>query len=759
MKRWFNLGIKNTVSKSFKDIGGFRLQMNHAKILSLTALLLILFVAFTIRSMPLRWEIPGGTVRLNEFDPYYQFSLTQRMVQQGLLSPYYPTPWINTQQWYPDGLDMSKSLPALPMLTAVLYDIVSFVGVNIDLMTFCAFIPVLMGTLCCLVLYFIGKDFGGRPTGLLAALFLALSPSFLQRTALGFFDTEVCGVMGLLLFMFTFLRAIDPKRTIRSAMIYSLGAALGLIFFIAGWGAAYFAMDLAVLFVFVLLLLKRYTPRLLFSYSIIFGVSLFVTINIPNFSLGYLTAGPVVPVAGMFLLLCLVELLRNKLSARTRLLFVAAVLVALVGSFIALWQFGYLGGIAGKFFTVLDPFSRSAVPLIESVAEHRVTAWGNIYYELGVGVLFFLSGLYFTLKNPTNKNVFLLIFGITSLYFAASMVRLLVIFAPAFSLLVAMGILGTLKPFYTLLKETPRIAVKAKRGLARVSKEYSGIAVFLIFMLVMTNIVFAPQNGGTPRVYGSAYAPLTITSSSLPIAPDQVPEWLEMLSYTSGYLNSSTVVCAWWDYGYWLSILGNVTTLADNATVNGTQIENIGFIFMANETQAMKMLEKYDAEYILVFEVIAITYASDAGGYTAKFAGWGDEGKWQWMARISGQANTRLTEAGFMDSSSNVSSWIDESAFANMTTGEWYADAKSTATIYKLMSWGKQMWCNASGMNYINPDETIAQPTYFKEAFFAGKEHSFSEAYQVSSQTWIVPMVCLFEIDWDAYYTDMNSAT
>ncbi|MBM4400744.1 MAG: hypothetical protein FJ045_02210, partial [Crenarchaeota archaeon] len=84
-------------------------------------MLLILFIAFTIRVLPIRWEIPTGTVRLNEFDPYYQYSLTRHMVQNGLLSPYWPTPWINTQQWYPDGLNMASSLPALPMTAAILY--------------------------------------------------------------------------------------------------------------------------------------------------------------------------------------------------------------------------------------------------------------------------------------------------------------------------------------------------------------------------------------------------------------------------------------------------------------------------------------------------------------------------------------------------------------------------------------------------------------------------------------------------------------
>jgi dolichyl-diphosphooligosaccharide--protein glycosyltransferase len=765
MKRWLELGIKEKLSKEriinvLKGFGRLRLQISHASIMAFSALLLILFIAFTIRVLPLRWEIPTGTVRLSEFDPYYQFSLTRYMVQNGLLSPYWPTPWVNTQQWYPQGLDMGKSLPALPMTTAVLYDIISFLGVNVDLMTFASFMPAIMGAICSLVIYFIGKDLGGKPTGLLAALFLALAPSFLQRTSLGFFDTEVPGVLGLLLFMFMFLRAIDGNRPLSSSLKYSLGAAAALAYFITGWGAAYFIVDLTAFFVFVLLLLKRYSPRLLLSYSITFGVALFVATKVPYVSLSYLTSGPVIPIVGVFLLLCVSEILRHNISARTKVSLITVSIAVLVVGFVGSWQLGYMENIGGKFITVLDPFLRSATPLIESVAEHRISAWGNIYYELGIGILFFLAGLYFTLRNPTNRNVFLLLFGLTSLYFGASMVRLLVIFAPAFSLLAATGILGIMKPFYTLLREAPHIAIKTKRGLARVSKEYSGIAIFLVFILIVTNLAFSPQSGGMPRVYGQAYSPITISAASLPLGgnlAEPAPEWLNMLSWTQNNLQSTTVVCSWWDYGYWLGIMGNVTTLADNATINGTQIENIGFIFMANETQSLQMLEKYNAKYILVFITLSIGQSSTEQYYVASSAGFGDEGKWVWMARISGQARDRLVRTGFID---EAASWTDETPFgtSDNTTGKWVWNDKGTnSTIYKLMSWAKQRWTEAAGMGYVVPDEAGVQPTYFKEAYFAGLDLNFYDAAQKYGG--LIPVVALYEIDWQAYYNATSPAT
>ena len=755
MKRWLNLGIKETLSKDgiingLKDLGKLRVNVSHSKIISISALFLILFIAFTIRVLPLHWEITSGNVRLNEFDPYYQFILTRNMVQSGnLLSPYYPTPYVETHLWYPAGLDMSNSLPALPMTAATLYGIVTFFGVNVDLMAFCSFLPAIAGMLSVLVIYFLGKDMAGKPAGLIAALFLALSPSYIQRTSLGFFDTEVPGILSLLLFIFLFLRAIDETRSLRSSLTYTLLSALVLSYFVLGWGAAYYILGLSALFVFVLILLKRYSPRLLLSYSLVFGIALFVASKFPAISLNYLSSAAVIPVAGVFLLLCLAEVQRNNITLRTKLLLTAVVSAIIVVGFVALWQLGYMQSIAGKFITVIDPFIRAANPLIESVAEHRVSAWGNIYYELGVGILFFLAGLYFTLRNPTNRNIFLLLFGLTSLYFAASMVRLLAVFAPAFSLLVASGVTGILRPFFTLLKETPQVVTRAKRGILRVSKEYSGIAILLVFTLLVTNLAFSPQSSGVPRVYGQAYNPLTVTASSVPIATN-APEWINMLLYTSNpqNLQPTDVVAAWWDYGYWLGILGNVTTLADNATVNATQIQNVGFIMMANETNSLKMLEQYNAKYILVF--ITIELGQGQQGYVAQLGRFGDEGKWSWMAKISGEASTRFIQDGFID---EQSAWTNETKFGapNNQTAQWEWNTQGqNSVIYKLMNWAKQRWTEVGGASNpqtpVTPDLQAVQPTYFKEKFFSGVD---TPALRYGG---IIPIVALYEIDWDAYH-------
>ncbi len=741
---------KEGIRESLKSVGKLRLTINRGSVLTIIALLLILFVAFTVRMLPLRWEIQVGTIHLSEFDPYFQYSLTNYMVKNGLISPFYPTQWVDTQRWAPTGINMAMTLPGLPITAAFFYDIISALGISIDLMSFCAIFAAILGTLSVFLIYFLGKDFGGKPVGLFAALFLAFSPSFIQRTSLGFFDDETLGIVALLLFALFFLRAVENERSTRSTVGYSLLAGLGMAYFISDWGAAYYLSTLAVLFVLALVLMKRYSRRLFLSYSITFGLALFITINIPYLNTGYLLGIGSLPVAAMFIILCLVEVIQNLGTSRSRIIFGIAFFAVLIAGFAVLWQFDFIRGFAGKFVSVLDPFARSSSPLIESVAEHRITAWGSIYYEFGIGIVFFIAGIYFIMKNLNNRNLFLLLFGLTSLYFASSMVRLLVLMAPAFGLLGGIGIIGVLKPFNTLLKEQPRAVTKKKYNLEHVSREFSAVAILLIFLILMTNFAFTPQAGGVPKVFKQAYSPITITAGSLPIVPDRpVQEWFDVLAWTKSNLGPTAVVSAWWDYGYWLTILGNVTSLCDNATINATSIENVGFMMMSNESYAIRMMKLYNSSYLLVFT--SVYSVQTQLGAPGTWAGYGDEGKWTWMAKISGQArddfiNQTLYPTLKFD---NSSAWTDETPFAtfNSTENKWnWTDVGKDTTIYKLMNYGKEIWCTNNGIT--NPDPSVV-PTYFEPAYFAGVTLTTSESYGG-----LIPLVLLYRVNWDKFYAD-----
>jgi dolichyl-diphosphooligosaccharide--protein glycosyltransferase len=751
--------IRNTLTKekiisAFKSVRKIRPKMSHTSTLTCASLALILLIAFVIRLFPMRWEIDPTTGKttllLSEFDPYFQYRFTEYIVKNGFIAWAWPKPWIDYQRWYPQGFNVARgAYPGLPMTAAFLYKIMSMLGVGMDLMSFCSLFPAIMGMLACLAIYFLGKDIGGKPVGLLSALLLALHPSYIQRTSLGFFDDETVGIFALLVFVLLFLRAIEDTRPIKSTVKYALASGLFLGYFCASWGAAYYPIGLTVLFVFVLLVVGRYTRRLLLAYSLTFGLGLFIAINVPRLSPNYLLSTAIIPAAGVFSLLFLAEILKAMPTRKMKVLILTVFLALIVGVFAVLWQMGFMGGIAGKFISVINPFTRAESPLIESVAEHRVSAWGSIYYDLGIGIIFFVAGLYFAIGNLNNRNLFLLLFGITSLYFACSMVRLLVLMAPAFSLLVAVGVVGLLKPFIALLKEPPRISAKKKFGLESVGKEFSGAAIFLIFLILMTSVAFP-----SPKVYSQVYAPTTISSGSLSMVPSEpVQEWINMLYWTRTRLSSQTVVCSWWDYGYWLTVLGNVTSLADNATVNGTQIENIGFIFMSNETTAIKMLERYNAEYILVYTTIYY----DRQRNTVSFANiGGDEGKWIWMAAISGKARERFIKEGLISESEMWSSDLDaiRQMFGNYSLGTSWHDSNrngqidegelvtvqkgQNCTIYKLMRYAMERWMEVQQKG----GKPSIKLQYFSEAYIAGLENDGTK------YGGYVPLVCLYRINY-----------
>jgi dolichyl-diphosphooligosaccharide--protein glycosyltransferase len=745
------MGIRDTLTREhvvngLKNLGKLRVTISHGSILTVSALLVILFIAFTIRILPLRWEIDPtagkSNLHLSEFDPYFQYRFTEYIVKNGFFSWIWPTEWVDTQRWYPNGINVARAgYPGLPMTTAFLYEIITALGVNIGLMDFCAVFPAIFGMLACLAIYFVGKDYGGKSIGMFAALFLALSPSYLQRTSLGFFDDETIGIFAFLVFMMMFLRSIEGSRSLGSSVKYAVGSGLALGYFSASWGAAYYPVDATVLFVFVLILLRRYSQKLLLSYSLTFGLGLFISMNVPRLAPVYITTIPILPVLGVLVLLCLYEVSKALTGTKLKVTFIVAFLSALVIGFGLLWQMGLMRDIAGKFWSVIDPFMRATSPLTESVAEHRISAWGSIYYEFGVMILFFAVGFFFIVRNLSDRNLFLLLLGLTSLYFASSMVRLLVLIAPIFALLAAIGVIGILKPFNTLLKEPPKIFTKKKYSLEHVGREFSGTAIFLIFLLLMTNFAFSPQSGGPPKVYRQAYTPIIITASSLPITPNQpIPEWLDMLDWMKNNLDSSTVVASWWDYGYWLTVMGNVTSLADNATINSTQIENVGFSFMANETNSLKMLKLYNAKYILVFTTLAL---GTSGSTTyAQWAGYGDEGKWMWMAKISGKAHDRFINNGFIK---EQDAWVDETAFGqyNSTQNRWIWNSTGmNSTVYKLMSYGKQRWCDT---NSVSNTDTSVQPVYFEEAYFAGLSVSADDAKNYGN---LVPLICLYKVNY-----------
>ena len=291
------------------------------------------------------------------------------------------------------------------------------------------------------------------------------------------------------------------------------------------------------------------------------------------------------------------------------------------------------------------------------------------------------------------------------------MVRLTLLMAPAFCLLWALALVRLLGPFITIMKEVPAIPRRRMRPEAHVGREFSWAFILMTFLLLTFTFVLPSPMATFPRVLNQAYSPTTIAAGSMPVKPQEpVSDWIDALNWMRVNLQPTDVVASWWDYGYWITTIANKTTLADNGTWNSTQIAQIGRMFMSNETEAIEILKQYDATYVVVFT----TFQSDGTD-----VGWGDEGKWRWMARIAFGPEK-------------------EFEYGNITEqGSWTWNSKGQETvIYKLMTYGKE--------------RTLVRPSNVTLNNFIPEESYFSQT-PGSPRTYggAIPLVCVYKVDYD----------
>ena len=734
---------KENTGNVLTKIGDLRLKMSHSSVLHISLLLIILVIAATIRLLPIQWGM-----QLSEFDPHMHYRVTKNMVDNGFFAW---TTWRDSLSWYPNGLDVSKVVyPGLAGTAALFYQIASTLNLapgpilssevyhplTADpVFNFCIIFPVIMAVLTVLVIYFVGKDFGGKEVGLFSAFFLALSSAYISRTSLGFFDDETVGIFGILLFIFFFLRSIDTKRSLEKTVAYAVAGGLSLGYLFASWGASRYALGITLVFVLVMLLIKRYSTRLLVSYSITFALSILIAVMIPRLGVEFLAEPTVLAVVGMFLIMVALEMSQRIKITRQKILFIFGYFAIIAILFFAVSSLGLIGSLEGKFESVIIPSERigegAVQQLIQSVQEHRPATWGSFYYDLGVGILFIPVALYFIVQNPTNRNIFLAIFGLTAIYFAGSMARLTLLLAPVASILWAYALVQVVKPFVTILKEEPTISRRKMRFRPRVGKEFSAAFIILMFILLtLTFVLPSTPDASYSKVIERANSPTTIAASSLPLRPNEIiSDWLDTLNYLRVNVGDDAVVMAWWDYGYWITTIANKTTLADNGTENTTQIGAIGRAFISDESQAIEFMKAFDVTHVLVFT----SFGTDGQSSTLSDAGYGDEGKWRWMAKIG-----ELDDELYGNYTLGVD-WTDTDENGSPGEDELIANTMGTSTVlYKLMHYA------SNSLVYGSTDISLE---HFRLAYCSQESENIK--WFQDSNGYSSAIVCVYEVIYD----------
>ncbi|TGZ75321.1 hypothetical protein CRM22_000429 [Opisthorchis felineus] len=381
----------------------------------------------------------------------------------------------------------------------------------------------------------------------------------------------------------------------------------------------------------------------------------------------------------------------------------------------------------GRFYSLLDPtYAKNHIPIIASVSEHQPTAWSCYYFDLQLLAVMFPVGLYYLFKKPTNEGIFIITYGITSLYFSGVMVRLILVLAPVMCIVGAIGISGILKSFIVNLEDSDSASQtktikhsssgsgltsthKISKSLQDTSYPFKHeIATFMVFLVAVLLVLFSKHCiWATSNSYSHPSIVLETTGHH--------GERFILDDYRAAYywLRQNTKpdarVMSWWDYGYQITAIANRTVLVDNNTWNNTHIGRVGQAMASSEEEAYEIMQELDVDYVLVIFGGLLGYSSD------------DINKFIWMIRIAGS-----TEKGRHVSEHNYYS----------ATGDLRIDNEATPTLansllYKLSYY--RFW--ETQVDRSRPhgyDRVRGQTVGYKNYELDGLEEAFT------SENWLV---------------------
>jgi len=600
-------------------------------------LLLILTIAFFVRILPLRWGL-----YLSEFDPWMQYKEMKYIVDRGWSGFIDFFKWHDYDSWYPYGRDVGRTaFPGVPFLAAFIYHLLHGIGFNIDPLELAVFLPTIMGVITTLIAFFLGREVGGKPAGFITAFLIALSTASIQRTHLGWFDDESVSIPFMMLGFLSYILATKKDRTWKTLIIYSVVAGSSLGYVTATWGASRFPIAFIPIFTAVLAFIGRYRRKLLVAYSITALLYGLIAVMVPKLGIGFLKEATMVISIFVFIYLLSFELSRIK-PHRFMNLPHYVLFVSIVG-FISLVSIGSLGLPGLKFLSIVVPSLRSVLPIVISVAENQVSTWATIFSDAGFKLFLVPAGIYYLAKRREDVDIFMILLTVLVVYFASTMVRLTILAAPAITIVAGFGLSEILRG----LARNISITYHRKERMRPIGIEHYVVTPTLICGLLIFSLIPSTYGVGysiSPIDVG--YSPPTVVSSSMPIRMS-IPDWLKTLSWMRDNLPPNAVVASWWDYGYWITVLGNHTSIVDNATLNTTQIGEVAYAFMSDEETAYTVFRKLKATHVLIF--ITHTSYTTAAGNVPMLLGYGDEAKWIWMLRIAKQVGYNFTESEYLD--------------------------------------------------------------------------------------------------------------
>ncbi|AFU57543.1 dolichyl-diphosphooligosaccharide--protein glycotransferase [Candidatus Nitrososphaera gargensis Ga9.2] len=632
--------------------GSFEFQTRHLLVIAVLAL------AFTSALIMRFYPVKYGFY-LNEFDPYFDYRATKYIVDNGL-DAYWN--WHDTMSWYPEGRDIpATSQSGLHITTAVLY---SAFGGGSDLLDFTIVFPAVIGSLTVIVIFALVRVLGNTSAGLFSALLFAFSPAIIQRGNLGWFKSEPLGLFFGILAAYLFISAIKHKE-IKYAIPKAVAGGLILGLANASWGGIqYFSIPIAIFFI----ALPFFRRDLTIPMYVAIAFTVFTLISaaaFPRPGMSFVLGLPGLGMIGSTIFLVIAHFLKRFSRSQVQLRNTAFLLIAFVAASVGVIATEAYLSPSFRYLNAVFPFLSSQNALVESVAEHFTPTVADYFVDFSVLIMFAGLGAWLAFRRRDDMSIFALIIGITGVYVSATFARLLVFASLGIIVLAGLGLYEVTRSIMAHRQATATPSVTQRPTAAtreeRRKIEFAGrghpasgqavrIAYTVVIIMMLSIPMFFPSNSNW---LSSADSPAAIANGGTGFRT-QTNDWTDALNWIEQNTEPDAVIASWWDYGYWITTLGNRTTLADNATINSTRIETIAKMLISDEQAGLKIAQDLQADYILVYTVAQVRFLGQTNntetGATEQVPIYtlgqgGDESKKQWFMRIGGFDESKYIES------------------------------------------------------------------------------------------------------------------
>jgi len=590
----------------------------------------------------------------------------------------------------------------------------------------CVMIGPLFSSFTAISTYLMVRQVRSRGAGLLAASFVATIPSYISRSVAGSYDNEAVAIFALTFTFYLYLKSIKT-----GSMFWGVCASLSYFYMVSSWGGYTFIINLIPIHALALLIINKFSTNLYTGYSmfIINGTVLAMVLPV----IGFNAVETSEHFSGFFVLalmngVALVKYLKRTLTEaaynKALRLFVTASIGVMGIVSLAVITFAMTSPTlrwSGRSLSLLDPtYASKYIPIIASVSEHQAPSWSSFINDLRLGIILMGSGIISCFRPLSEGSLFLVIWGVLSVYFSAVMVRLMLVLAPAACCLAGIAlsdVLEVLCKSYHITAPAPEETVtspsKKKRKGRRNSRSESGLGAIprplALLGISGTIFVLSYHLFHCSFLGGEGYSsPSIILQSRTRDGGVYIfDDYREGYSWLRENTDYEAKVASWWDYGYQTTAMADRTVLVDNNTWNNTHIATVGRAMASPEEKAWVQFRKLDVDYVFVIFGGLVGYSSD------------DINKFLWMVRIGGGVYGDIKERDYIGEGYYR---IDEKASPTMLN----------TLMYKLSYYRFAETVGRDGMDRVrntkfgNPDITL---NYFQEVFTS--KHWMIRIYKV----------------------------